>query len=136
WRRTNVTEGVLEVRAPSRIGALVAKKPLAPLFFDGGGDRLQDPDTQLKGVIHPAQRWTSFDKKEFTDLIDEAGATSDQEQRKRIYAKLARAMQADPPAIFLWQAKNFEGVRRRVQGYTTRPNESMSHVPFDVGTTD
>ena len=126
----------LQVMESNRFWDLEAKKQLPPLFFDGVGDRLQDPDTQLKGVIHPAQRWTSFDKKEFTDLIDEAGATTDQEQRKQIYAKLARAMQADPPAIFLWQAKNFEGVRKRVQGYTTRPNESMSHVPFDVGTTD
>jgi hypothetical protein len=32
--------------------------------------------------------------------------------------------------------KNFEGVRKRVQGYTTRSNESMSHVAFDVGVTD
>ena len=52
------------------------------------------------------------------------------------YAQLARAMQADPPFIFLWQVKNFEGTRKRVQGYTTRSNESMGHVAFDVGVTD
>ena len=42
-------------------------------------------------------------------------------------------MQADPPFLFLWQVKNFEGVRKRVQGYTTRPTEDMGHVAFDVG---
>jgi hypothetical protein len=45
-------------------------------------------------------------------------------------------MQADPPALFLWQVRNFEGVRKRVQGYTTTPNESLSHVPFDVGVSE
>jgi peptide/nickel transport system substrate-binding protein len=126
----------LQVMESNRFWDLEAKKQLPPLFFDGVGDRLQDPDSQLKGVVHPMSRWTSFDKKEFTDLIDEAGSTTDQEQRKRVYAKLARAMQADPPAIFLWQAKNFEGVRKRVQGYTTRPNESLGHVVFDVSVPD
>ena len=41
-------------------------------------------------------------------------------------------MQADPPFLFLWQVKNFEGVRNRVKGYTTRPTEELSHVVFDV----
>jgi peptide/nickel transport system substrate-binding protein len=126
----------LQVMESNRFWDLEAKRQLPPLFFDGVGDRLQDPDTQLKGVVHPVSRWTSFDKKEFNDLIDEAGSTTDQEARKRIYARLARAMQADPPAIFLWQARNFEGVRKRVQGYTTRPNESMGHVGFDVSVTE
>jgi peptide/nickel transport system substrate-binding protein len=126
----------LQVMESNRFWDLEAKKQLPPLFFDGVGDRLQDPDTQLKGVVHTVSRWTSFEKKEFNDMIDEAGSTTDQEARKRIYAKLARAMQADPPAIFLWQAKNFEGVRKRVQGYTTRPNESLGHVPIDVSVTD
>jgi len=126
----------LQVMESNRFWDLEAKKQLPPLFFDGVGDRLQDPDQPLKGIIGPDSRWTSFEKKEFNDLIFEAGSTTDQEQRKRVYAKLARAMQADPPAIFLWQARNFEGVRKRVQGYTTRPNESLSHIPFDVGVTD
>ncbi len=126
----------LQVMESNRFWDLEAKKQLPPLFFDGVGDRLQDPDQPLKGVVHPNSRWTSFEKKEFTDLIDEAGSTTDQDHRKRVYAKLARAMQTDPPAIFLWQARNFEGVRKRVQGYTTRPNESMGHVAFDVNVTD
>ena len=117
----------------NRFWDLEAKKQLPPLFFDGVGDRLQDPATQLRGVAHPASNWTAFEKKEFTELIDQAGSTVDQEQRKRLYAKLAREMQADPPFLFLWQVNNFEGVRKRVQGYTTRPTEDMGHVAFDVG---
>ena len=42
-------------------------------------------------------------------------------------------MQADPPFLFLWQVQNFEGVRKRVQGYTTGSTEDMGHVAFDVG---
>jgi peptide/nickel transport system substrate-binding protein len=126
----------LQVMESNRFWDLEAKKQLPPLFFDGVGDRMQDPDQPLKGIMGTDSRWTSFEKKEFTDMIAEGGGTTDQEQRKRVYARLARAMQADPPAIFLWQAKNFEGVRKRVQGYTTRPNESMGHVGFDVGVTD
>ena len=49
--------------------------------------------------------FTAFEKKEFTELIDQAGSTVDQEQRKRLYAKLARDMQADPPFLFLWQVR-------------------------------
>jgi len=33
---------------------------------------------------------------------------------------------------YLWQVKNFEGVRKRVQNYTTRSTETMGHVAFDV----
>ncbi len=123
----------LQIMESNRFWDLQAKKQLPPLFFDGVGDRYADPATQLRGVAHPASNWTAFEKKEFTELIDQAGSTVDQEQRKRLYAKLARDMQADPPFLFLWQVKNFEGVRKRVQGYTTRPTEDMGHVAFDVG---
>ena len=123
----------LQIMESNRFWDLEAKKQLPPLFFDGVGDRFQDPATQLRGVAHPASNWTAFEKKEITDLIDQGGSTVNQEERKRIYAKLAREMQADPPFLFLWQVKNFEGVRKRVQGYTTRPTEDMGHVAFDVG---
>ncbi|MGH2650251.1 MAG: ABC transporter substrate-binding protein, partial [Actinomycetota bacterium] len=126
----------LQVMEPNRFWDLEAKRQLPPLFFDGVGDRNQDPDTQLKGVAHPDSKWTAFEKPEFSDLIMEGGSTVDPEARKRAYAKLARAMQADPPFLFLWQIRNFEGVRKRVQGYTTRPNESMGHVAFDVSVAD
>ncbi len=126
----------LQVMEPNRFWDLEAKRQLPPLFFDGVGDRNQDPDTQLRGVAHPDSKWTAFEKKEFSDLIIEGGSTVDPEARKRAYAKLARAMQADPPFLFLWQVRNFEGVRKRVQNYTTRPNESLSHVAFDVSVTD
>ena len=123
----------LQIMESNRFWDLQAKKQLPPLFFDGVGDRFADPAQQLRGVAHPASNWTAFDKKEFTDLIDQSSSTVDQEQRKRLYAKLAREMQADPPFLFLWQVKNFEGVRKRVQNYTTRSTEDMGHVAFDVG---
>jgi peptide/nickel transport system substrate-binding protein len=123
----------LQIMESNRFWDLEAKKQLPPLFFDGVGDRLQDPSTQLRGVAHPASNWTAFEKKEITELIDQAGSTVNQDERKRLYAKLAREMQADPPFLFLWQVRNFEGVRKRVQNYTTRPTEDMGHVAFDVG---
>jgi peptide/nickel transport system substrate-binding protein len=122
----------LQIMESNRFWDLEAKKQLPPLFFDGVGDRYQDPASQLRGVAHPASNWTAFEKKEFTELMDQAASTVNQEQRKQLYAKLAREMQADPPFLFLWQVKNFEGVRKRVQGYVTRPTEEMSHVVFDV----
>ena len=123
----------LQIMESNRFWDLQAKKQLPPLFFDGVGDRYADPATQLRGVATPHSNWTAFEKKEFTELIDQAGSTVDQEQRKRLYAKLARDMQADPPFLFLWQVRNFEGVRKRVQDYTTRSTEDMGHVAFDVG---
>ena len=122
----------LQIMESNRFWDLEAKKQLPPLFFDGVGDRLQDPATQMR-ITTPYSVFTAFEKKELTELIDQAGSTVDQEQRKRLYAKLARDMQADPPYLFLWQVRNFEGVRKRVQGYTTRPTEDMGHVAFDVG---
>ena len=122
----------LQIMESNRFWDLEAKKQLPPLFFDGVGDRFADPAQQLRGVAHPGSNWTAFEKKEFTDLIDQGSSTVNQEERKKIYAKLAREMQADPPFLFLWQVKNFEGVRKRVQGYTTRPTEDMGHVAFDV----
>jgi peptide/nickel transport system substrate-binding protein len=121
----------LQIMESNRFWDLEAKKQLPPLFFDGVGDRLQDPSTQLR-ITTPSSVFTAWEKKEMTELIDQAGNTVDQEQRKKLYAKLARDMQADPPYLFLWQVKNFEGVRKRVQGYTTRPTEDMGHVAFDV----
>jgi peptide/nickel transport system substrate-binding protein len=121
----------LQIMESNRFWDLEAKKQLPPLFFDGVGDRLQDPSTQLR-ITTPSSVFTAWEKKELTELIDQAGNTVDQEQRKKLYAKLARDMQADPPYLFLWQVKNFEGVRKRVQGYTTRPTEDMGHVAFDV----
>jgi peptide/nickel transport system substrate-binding protein len=126
----------LQVMESNRFWDLEAKRQLPPLFFDGVGDRYQDPDQQLRGIMLPDSKWTSFDKKEFDDLIVAAGSTVDPGERWQAYARLARAMQADPPALFLWQVRNFEGVRKRVQGYTTRPNESLSHVPFDVSVSE
>ena len=38
--------------------------------------------------------------------------------------------------IFLWQARNFEGARKRVQGYAARPIETLSQVPFEVSVSD
>ncbi len=126
----------LQLMEPNRYWDLEANRQLPPLFFDGMGDRFQDPDVQLKGALTLDSNWTAFEKKEFTDLIGEAGSTLDPEHRRRVYARLARLMQADPPFIFLWQLENFEGARTRVQGYTTRPNEAMSHLPFDVSVAD
>ncbi len=83
----------------SRSWDLQAKQQLPPLFFDGVGDRNADPATQLRGVAHPSLDWTAFEKSEFTELIDQAGSTVDQAQRKQLYAKLAREMQADPPFL-------------------------------------
>jgi peptide/nickel transport system substrate-binding protein len=123
----------LQIMESNRFWDLEAKKQLPPLFFDGVGDRYADPATQLKGVAHTSSNWTAFEKKAFDDLIDQGSSTVNQDERKRIYAKLAREMQADPPFLFLWQVKNFEGVRKRVQGYTTRPTEDMGHIAFDVG---
>jgi peptide/nickel transport system substrate-binding protein len=126
----------LQVMEPNRFWDLQAKRRLPPLFLDGVGDRFQDPDTQLEGILSPESPWTAFEKAEFTELIRDAGRSVDPAHRRRIYARLARAMQADPPAIFLWQAKNFEGVRPRVSGYATRPSEAMSHVAYDVSVVD
>ena len=65
----------LQIMESNRFWDLEAKKQLPPLFFDGVGDRFADPATQLRGVAHPASNWTAFEKKEFSELIDQGGST-------------------------------------------------------------
>jgi peptide/nickel transport system substrate-binding protein len=126
----------LQLMEPNRYWDLEANRQLPPLFFDGMGDRFQDPDVQLKGALTPESRWTAFEDKALTELITAAGSTLDAERRRRLYARVARQMQADPPFLFLWQVRNFEALRQRVRGYAARPNESLGHLPFDVAVSD
>jgi peptide/nickel transport system substrate-binding protein len=126
----------LQVMEPNRFFDLESKRQTPPLYFDGNGDRFQDADLPLRGMLMPEfSSFSAFEKQEFVDLVVTGGSTLDAAERRQVYARLSRAMQADPPAIFLWQIRNFEGVRKRVLGYTTRPTESMSHVPFEVSVT-
>jgi peptide/nickel transport system substrate-binding protein len=126
----------LQVMEPNRYWDLEASRQLPPLFFDGMGDRFQDPDVQLKGALTPESRWTAFEDRTLTGLITAAGSTLDPERRRHLYARLARQMQADPPFLFLWQVRNFEALRARVRGYAARPNESLGQLPFDVAVSD
>jgi peptide/nickel transport system substrate-binding protein len=111
---------------------LELKHELPPLFYETVGDSLRDADNVLRTILHPGNPWTQFEQPEFTNLIDAAGATVQPAERKRLYAQLAREMQADPPAVFLWLLRNFDGVQDRVRGYTTPPGDSLNRIPFDV----
>ena len=48
----------VQIMESNRFWDLQAKKQLPPLFFDGVGDRYQDPDQPLKGIMTSASNWT------------------------------------------------------------------------------
>ena len=98
---------------------------LAPMAFDGAGDRFRDPQMALLAVKKTLP-WMLWDDPEIHRMSEAAESTVDQEKRKEIFAEMQRYMQDEPPAIPLWELYNFSGVNTRVDGFIPRPNETVS----------
>ena len=89
----------LQIMESNRFWDLEAKKQLPPLFFDGVGDRFQDPGHPAAGRrARPHSNWTAFEKKEFTDLIDQAGEHG-RPGAAEAALRQARARHAGGPAV-------------------------------------
>lgn len=112
----------LFVREPSLHWDLQAKHEFEPMFFDGVGDRVQDPTSTLV-VLEEDNIWTAWIDEKLNELIHAGGSTVDQEKRKQVYSELQRYVQDEPPCIPLWQVHNFTGVSKNVQGYVPYSNE-------------
>src|SRR5207248_6475892 len=72
---------------------LEAKKQLSEMFYDGAGDRNLDAATPLRSVVHSSASWSVYVNEEVDRLIEQGESTINGEERKQIYARLARLMQ-------------------------------------------
>jgi len=116
-------EAELKVYESVNFWDLQAKKQLSELFFDGVGDRNLDADGPLRSVVSIVAPWTVYDNPEVERLIQLGGSTIDQEERKRIYSRIARLLQEDPAFISLYQVYDYYGVSKRLEGFQPRSNE-------------
>lgn len=136
----------LEMMESTKFWDLEATKDLPPLYFDGYGSRFLDPNTQIRGAFIPEEeyiegslpdeivgagsQWASWHDPHLIDLYIDQAFTLDQEHRRDVLHEMARYMQEEPGAIWLWQVHNFEGVRDRVGNYTMYPNDAQ--ILWDV----
>ncbi len=114
---------------------LEAKKQIAPLFFDGYGNRFLDPYIQIWGAFVPdsvagGSEWANWYDPKLVNLYNQQAHTLDRGTRQRVLHDMARYMQDNPGGIWLWTPYNFEAVRTRVQNYTMYSNEAQ--ILWDV----
>ncbi|MCC6703395.1 MAG: ABC transporter substrate-binding protein, partial [Thermomicrobiales bacterium] len=84
---------------------------------------LHDPFTLLNLLINEKGYLSSFSSETVQPLIDAAAIESDPESRATLYRELSRALQADPPGIFLSSLVAHYGVAADAPAFTTRPDD-------------
>jgi peptide/nickel transport system substrate-binding protein len=69
---------------------------------------------------------------EFDELVQKGRTLTDQEERKKIYAKATKMMFEQAPAAFLLQLPAVYGVSSKVTGFTPRPDERWDLSDVEV----
>jgi peptide/nickel transport system substrate-binding protein len=65
----------------------------------------------------------------FDALVDTASHSADPERARAYYARAYRLIDADAPAVWLYEARNVSGMNRRVRVAGTRPDAWWSDLP-------
>jgi peptide/nickel transport system substrate-binding protein len=114
-------------------------------FGEGGFDFATWADTPLppkedpRGSYHssqipPAGSNTGYYKNPEADRLMDAGAREmDEKKRLEFYHQLHRLMAADPPADFLWDADQYWGISKQLQGVETWPSGLFHFLPGPLG---
>lgn len=104
---------------------LEANKELPPLFGDSWSSPYPESLERLRGAMLAERADFSAWKDPWViDMLGRIGRTLDQGERAALYAELHRHMYEDPPFIYLYEPKTFEGVSSRVRDYAPRGNEA------------
>ncbi len=108
-----------------------ANKTIAPLFFDGWGNRLLDPTWVILSAFVPTSEkaygsdYANFFDPKYVQIYESQDVTSNLTVQKQVLGELGRYMQESPGAIYLYQMNNFEGISNRVHGLIVLGNETM-----------
>jgi len=92
------------------------------LVLGSGGVMGQDPNVTTKYINSAAatpagSNYNHFSNAQVDDLLVQGRATSDLEERKKIYTQIAQIVNDEAMWVFLWRLNSIYGVNKRVQGF-------------------
>ena len=130
--RTDVIEAVAAMLG--EVGIRVTLKPVEQATFNATWQEsaplryiswrpLNDPFTLLNLVINKNGFLSGFSSDTVQPLLEAAAVEPDPELRAQAYRDLSRALQADPPAIFLSSLVAHYGVAPDAPAFSTRPDD-------------
>ena len=85
-----------------------------------------DPDDYLYGNLHSkgGLNLVNHNDPQFDRLLDQARATSNEAQRKRLYEQAQARLMDTMPMVFIYHSTQYEAVRKAVRGFEHWPNTS------------
>ena len=92
------------------------------LFLFGGG--LYRAEPSLTGIYYYKKNFTPaggngthYSNPKIDELLDAGVATSNKDERKKIYEEVAKIVNEDAPTVFLWSPNSIYGVSKRLKGF-------------------
>jgi peptide/nickel transport system substrate-binding protein len=81
------------------------------------------PRTQNNGA---GQNFTRFADPEVDRLLDQAGSSVDQDQRKKLYAQILKKVNDNVTNVWLYNRANIDAFRANVGGYKGNPWDNIT----------
>ena len=97
--------------------------PVAPPLRYASWRPMYDPHTFLSLVIHSDGFLSRYSNPDVDELIEAAASEADVDARNALYQELGRLLQADPAAIYLWNAVTRYGVNDSLSAWTPRGDD-------------
>lgn len=124
----NFTVNVVEV-AEAQFDELHAEDPFTYPMWIKNGDPFRDPHQLMFTYFHPDGPWGQTlgfrdgyeNPDQIAEMIDEAGTTTDPEERERIYGELLTLLYEDPMWIWAADEANVQIYRSEVQDFVYNP---------------
>jgi peptide/nickel transport system substrate-binding protein len=108
----------------ARLVGQMAKQQGGPMYQIGWSFREGDI-FKLKAALYPGASYSTFQNKEFGELIDQAEVTMDPEKRKELWGRAQDILVEEVPFIHAWQPYVLYGVSKRL-------NWPGPYVPMSV----
>lgn len=129
WKDVGVNVELRVIEAAEYGRKLVQQHDYELAFVDGGIFR-QDPNVSAK--YFETVNWTPaggnyehYSNPKVDELFKQGRATSDRDQRKKIYTELAAILNDELPWIFLWSPNSIFAYNKRLQGF--KPPSYSTH---------
>ncbi len=103
------------------------------LYMLGWGGSTGDPDQVLQSLFKSpragkAWNYSSYVNTDMDAMIDDAGTTLDDEERRAKYAEIQEQLFADAPWLFMYRGANYTAVSDRVSEIHTLEGPSFHYV--------